>query len=83
MSRETMADEIRAVALEDRRLALQLWSEWAEGMLRDAARLQEALREALDGWAYAAQYKGEYFRGKHGDDADIARLSALLDEPPT
>lgn len=43
---------------------------------RDA--LREALKEALDGWAYAASYKGDYFREKHGDDEDIARLRALL-----
>ena len=42
--------------------------------------LRAALEEALDGWEYAAQYKGEYFVKKHGDTEDIARLRKLLDE---
>ena len=42
--------------------------------------LKEALEEALDGWEYAAQYKGEYFIKKHGDSEDIARLRKLLDD---
>lgn len=42
------------------------------------AALRSALAEALDGWADAANYKGDYLRDKHGDVEDIARLRALL-----
>ena len=50
---------------------------------RDEARarvtaLEKELAEALDGWAEAAQYKGDYFREKHGDMEEIERLRALL-----
>jgi hypothetical protein len=50
---------------------------------RDALRervgkLEEALGEALDGWEYAAQYKGEFLAAKHGDASDIAEMRKLL-----
>ena len=38
-------------------------------------RLRKALEDALYGWNDAAQYKGEYLYGKHGDYKDIERLS--------
>jgi hypothetical protein len=41
-------------------------------------RLHDALKEALEGWEYAAQYKGEYFVKKHGDMEEIAELRKLL-----
>jgi cell division septum initiation protein DivIVA len=41
-------------------------------------RLREALKEALDSWQEAAQYKGEYFLKKHGDMEEIAELRKLL-----
>ena len=46
----------------------------------EAARLKlvEGLRDALEGWEYAAEYKGEYLLEKHGDAEDIERLRALL-----
>lgn len=44
------------------------------------ARLADALQEALTGWEYAAQYKGDYLAEKHGDAEDIAQLRAVLAE---
>jgi hypothetical protein len=44
----------------------------------EANPLAAALKEALDGWEDAAQYKGEFLMKKHGDAEDIARLRALL-----
>ena len=47
--------------------------------LRDRlAKLEAALSEALDEWAYAAQYKGEHLAKKHGDTVRIAELRTLL-----
>jgi hypothetical protein len=40
--------------------------------------LRAALKDALDGWEYAANYKGEYLARKHGDAEDIAELRTLL-----
>lgn len=51
-----------------------------DGHVVEKARLADALEEALDGWEYAASYKGDYLRNKHGDAEDIARLRALLAE---
>ena len=48
----------------------------------EVAALRAALTEALEGWEYAAQYKGEYFIKKHGDADDITRLRALLTPAP-
>jgi hypothetical protein len=45
------------------------------------AELKEALREALNEWEYASQYKGEFLAKKHGDAESIARLRKLLDAP--
>lgn len=42
------------------------------------AKLREALRDALDGWAEAASYKGEWLSKHHGDFEDIERLRAIL-----
>lgn len=50
---------------------------------RDEAReqqLADALKEALDGWEDAANYKGDYLAKKHGDAEDIARLRKLLED---
>lgn len=44
------------------------------------ARLLDALEEALNGWEYAASYKSDFLRKKHGDAEDIARLRKLLEE---
>ncbi len=41
-------------------------------------KLESGLSSALDGWAYASQYKGEFLADKHGDAEDIAELRALL-----
>ena len=48
--------------------------------IRREKRLLDALEEALEGWDYAAQYKDEFLRKKHGDNEDIARLRVLLKE---
>jgi hypothetical protein len=48
----------------------------------EVERLTKALGEALDGWEYAAPYKGEYLAEKHGDSEDIARLRALITPGP-
>ena len=48
-------------------------------------RLKAMLAKALDEWEYACEYKGDYFRKKHGDDVRIAEMrSVLLEEqvPP-
>lgn len=42
--------------------------------------LERALKEALDEYEYAVQYKGDYFTEKHGDRETIARLRAVLPE---
>jgi len=46
--------------------------------------LEAALKEALEGWSYCANYKGAYFVKKHGDIEDIERLQKLigLDKDP-
>jgi hypothetical protein len=41
-------------------------------------QLLDALEEALNGWEYAAGYKGEFLAKKHGDAEDIARLRQVL-----
>jgi len=43
------------------------------------AQLLDSFEEALNGWEYAAQYKGEFLAKKHGDADDIARLRKLLE----
>lgn len=43
-------------------------------------QLRDALEEALSGWEYAAQYKGEFLAKKHGDAEDIVRLRKVLKE---
>lgn len=43
-------------------------------------QLLDALEEALNGWEYAAGYKGEFLMKKHGDAEDIARLRKVLED---
>lgn len=43
-------------------------------------QLLDALEEALNGWEYAAGYKGEFLAKKHGDAEDIARLRKVLSD---
>lgn len=43
-------------------------------------QLLDALEEALNGWEYAAGYKGEFLAKKHGDTEDIARLRKVLSD---
>ena len=45
---------------------------------QERAALEQALREAIEGWDYNRGYKDEYLVKKHGDREDIARLRALL-----
>ena len=52
-----------------------------EGLQARVQELEQALREALDGWEDAAQYKGGYLSTKHGDADDIARLRAAFASP--
>lgn len=48
--------------------------------LRDRlAKLESALKTALDEWEHASQYKGEFLAAKHGDAEDIAELRKLLE----
>lgn len=49
--------------------------------------VEGALKDAIDGWEDGAAYKGDYLRGKHGDDQGVAearathaRIKALLVE---
>lgn len=46
--------------------------------MTEVDKLREALEEALDGWEYAAQYKGEHLARKHHDAEDITRLRLIL-----
>ena len=48
---------------------------------REAALVAIA-REALDEWAYCAQYKSDFLRAKHGDDERVAELRGLLGDAP-
>lgn len=48
--------------------------------IRRDRQLLDALDEAIDGWEYAASYKGAFLAKKHGDAEDIARLRKLLEE---
>ena len=61
--------------------ALQAWQRDRAVDLKDQriTALKAGLREACDGWAYAAQYKGDYFVKKHHDLEDIARLRKVAD----
>jgi hypothetical protein len=54
-----------------------------EGLVARVAQLEQALREALDGWEDAVQYKGGYLSTKHGDADEMARLRAVLDARET
>jgi hypothetical protein len=47
-------------------------------LIAEVETLREALGDALDAFAEASQYKGEYLREKHGDEKELARLRALL-----
>ena len=47
-----------------------------------AERLTSMLNDALNEWADAAQYQGEYLLKKHGDMEEIARMRAALAEEP-
>jgi len=42
------------------------------------AELEKALSECVEEYSYAAEYKGEYLREKHGDDDKIAEYRKLL-----
>ncbi len=51
---------------------------------RDRVRdLEAALREALDEYEYACEYKGDYLVKKHEDKETLARLRGVLGEGPT
>lgn len=52
-----------------------------DAALARAAALEAALAEACDEYAYAAEYKGEYLRDKHGDRETVARLRQALRDP--
>lgn len=49
-----------------------------KAVLDDQTALRTMLTEALDAWEYACEYKGDYFRKKHGDDEQIAQMRAKL-----
>lgn len=40
--------------------------------------LELALQEAIDEYAYAVSYKGEYLAKKHGDTERIAQMREVL-----
>lgn len=81
--RERDSAEARAEQAERQR------DEWQETVrviqqphwCQQAADLRAALIEALDEWQDASQYKGDYLRQKHGDEARIAELRALASLP--
>lgn len=74
------AEELRAA-----RFAVEVWQRdaadaqaEADAARADAEKLRAHLRDALDGWDEAADYKGEYLRAKHEDTERIAEIRAAV-----
>lgn len=51
-----------------------------EQLKKQCRELKSALKEALEGWEYAAKYKGDFLSKKHGDFEDISKLRKLLEK---
>jgi hypothetical protein len=73
---DTEAGQIIATLLRERD-ALRIE---VERLSRKRESLRFWLTEAINEWEYAASYKGEHFREKHGDDAKILALREKLAE---
>lgn len=77
-SYDAILADLRAKAAAEKTAEQARWREAeADSELRLVV-LRELLAEALDEWAYASGYKGEYLAEKHGDAERIGEMRGLL-----
>ena len=55
------------------------WKQRAEAAEALVVKLEAALKDAIDGYAEAICYKGDYLVEKHGDREEIARLLNIIE----
>jgi hypothetical protein len=75
-------DNAECFCTKPERCLLHRLADGTTALLTEVRRLRKALDEALDEWAYASQYKGDYLAAKHRDAERIAEFRALTPEPP-